>query len=176
MIASAVIISSAPDMAEKLVKFPLLKNWLEKLSDKTCLPKTCDLVDHSVIIGFGPGGRRIAKFLSKRKTPLALIEMQDRNITEEDYSYAQVFIGNAKDEEVLKRAAIESAKQVIITVPEAAAAEDITIKIRKLNHHANIVVRTKYAEEVEQLYKLGANHVVPEEISVADTITASMVG
>jgi CPA2 family monovalent cation:H+ antiporter-2 len=176
MIASAVIIASAPDMAEKLVKFPLLKNWLEKLSDKTCLPKTCDLVDHSVIIGFGPGGRRIAKFLSKRKTPLALIEMQDRNITEEDYSYAQVFIGNAKDEEVLKRAAIESAKQVIITVPEAAAAEDITIKIRKLNHHANIVVRTKYAEEVEQLYKLGANHVVPEEISVADTITASMAG
>jgi CPA2 family monovalent cation:H+ antiporter-2 len=127
-----------------------------------------------VIIGYGPGGKRIAKFLAKRSIPLAIIEMNDRNIEEEDRQLAQVFIGDAKDDEVLKRAAIEEAEQVIITVPEATVAEAITIKIRKLNHHTKIVVRTKYADEVEQLQKLGATQVVPEEISVAETITSSM--
>jgi len=105
---------------------------------------------------------------------LAIIERNERNIVEEDHSYAQIFIGNAKDEEVLKRAATEAAKQVIVTVPEAAVAEAITIQIRKLNHHVNIVVRTKYEGEVEQLRKLGANQVIPEEISVAEAITAAM--
>ncbi len=174
MIVSAIMIGFAPKLAEDIVKLPFLRGWLNKLGDKTCLPNPCTLVDHTVIIGFGPGGRRIAKFLAKKKIPLAVIELNERNIEEDDYTFAQVFIGNAKDDEVLNRAAVEVAKQVIITVPEAAAAEAITIKIRKLNHSANIVVRTKYAQEAEELHRLGANHVVPEEISVADTITASM--
>lgn len=176
MIASAILIGYAPRIAEYLVKIPLWSDWLKRLGDRTCLPKTCTLVDHTVIIGFGPGGRRIAQYLSKKNVSLALIELNERNIEADDYKCAQIFIGNAKDDEVLKRAAVDMAKQVIITVPEATIAEEITIKIRKLNHNANIVVRTKYQQEVEQLYKLGANHVVPEEISVADTITGSMVG
>ncbi len=174
MVSSAIMISHAPKIAEYIVKIPFWSSWMNKLDDKICLPNTCTLVDHTIIIGFGPGGRRIAKFLSKKNMQLAVIELNERNIEEEDSSYAQVFIGNAKDDEVLKRAAVEAAKQVIITVPEAAMAEDITIKIRKLNHNANIVVRTKYEGEADQLQKLGANHVVPEEISVADAITAAM--
>ncbi len=176
MVASAIMIGFAPAIAKYIVKVSFWSSWLNKMDDKICLPSSCTLVDHTVIIGLGPGGRRIAKFLSKRKIPLAIIELNERNIEEQDSTYAQIFIGNAKDDEVLQRAAIEAAKQVIITVPEAAEAENITIKIRKLNHNANIVVRTKYAQEAEQLHKLGANHVVPEEISVADSITASMAG
>lgn len=176
MIASAIMIGYAPRIAEYLIKIPLWSTWLNKINDKTCLPEQCTLADHTVIIGFGPGGRRIAKFLAQSKTPLALIELNERNIEEDDHRYAQVFIGDAKEDEVLKRAAIEGAKNVIITVPQAAVAEDLTTKIRKLNHNANIVVRTKYVRETEQLHKLGANQVVPEEISVADTITASMAG
>ena len=174
MILSAIGIGYAPHLAERLLNWPIWSAWLKKSDDKICLPKTCTLVDHTIIIGFGPGGRRIANHLAKRNTKLAIIERNERNIVEEDHSYAQVFIGNAKDEEVLKRAAIEAAKQVIVTVPEAAVAEAITIQIRKLNHHVNIVVRTKYEGEVEQLRKLGANQVIPEEISVAEAITAAM--
>jgi CPA2 family monovalent cation:H+ antiporter-2 len=174
MVISAIMIGYAPAISEKIINLPLVSNWLDKKKDKNCLPAKCGLVDHTIVIGYGPGGRRIAKFLIKREIPLAVIELNERNIKEEDYEKAAIIIGNAKDDEVLKRAALESAKQVIITVPEAAMAEAITIKIRKLNHNANIVVRTKYEEEAEELHKLGANKVVPEEISVADTIMASI--
>jgi CPA2 family monovalent cation:H+ antiporter-2 len=176
MIISTVIVAGAPEFAKRFMEIRIMKNWFSKLDQKVCLPQTCSLVDHSVVIGFGPGGKRIAKFLANNNKPLAIIEQNERNIHEEDHQYAEIFIGNATDVEVLKRAAIESASQVVITVPDAATAENITIKVRKLNHTANIVVRTKYEEEVEELHKLGANHVVPEEISVADKITAAMVG
>jgi CPA2 family monovalent cation:H+ antiporter-2 len=174
MITSAIMIGFSPRIAGKIINFAFWKDWVSKYDTTKCLPEVCTLVDHTIIIGFGPGGRRVADHLSKKKAPLAIVEKNERNITEDDHSYAEIFIGDGKDEEVLKRAAIESARQVIITVPETTIAEDLTIKVRKLNHHARIVVRTKYEEEAVHLHKLGADHVVPDEISVADTIMAGM--
>ena len=128
MISSAIGIGYTPQIADRLLESPLLKSWLGKIDNKVCLPEPCTLVDHTIIIGFGPGGRRIAKHLANQNTKLAIIEQNERNILEGDYEYAQIFIGDGKDEEVLKRAAVEGAKRVIVTVPAATVAEAITIK------------------------------------------------
>ena len=174
MIVSAILISSAPKLANSFVqKFPW-KNWLSKLDAASCLPPPCTLTDHTVIIGYGPGGKRVASHLRNRNVPLAIIELNERNIHDEDYEKSQIFIGSGEDNDVLQRAAVGSAKQVIVTVPDPAAAEAITIKARKLNHQSRIIVRTKYQQETERLQKLGADHVVPEEISVAETITGAL--
>ena len=170
MIISAIIIASSPSIADYLVKTPFFSWLYKRFGQHDFLPKPCTLTDHTVIIGYGPGGKRVARQLAEKKIPLAIIELNERNIHDEDHSIAQVFIGNAEETEVLDRAAIPLAKHVIITVPDPAAAEDVTIKVRKMNHHAQIIVRTKYQEETEQFYKLGASKVIPEEISVADTI------
>lgn len=175
MTISAILITYAPKFAEFIVDIKYWKAWMSKIDDKTCLPSTSTLNDHTVIIGIGPGGRRIAQFFHKKNISLALIELDERNITAEDHDIGEVFVGDGTDDDVLKRAAVETARQVIITIPGAADAAEITTKIRKLNHNANIVVRTKYLVEAEELHKLGANQVVPEEISVADTITGMMV-
>lgn len=174
MIISAIMIGFTPKLAGKIIDIPLWNSWISKYDTNKCLPEVCTLVDHTIIIGFGPGGRRVANYLSKQQAPLAIVERNERNILPDDHSYADIFIGDGKDEEVLQRAAVEAARQVIITVPEATVAEDLTIKIRKLNHNARIVVRTKYEEEAVHLQKLGADHVVPEEISVADTMMAGL--
>ena len=171
MIITALIMGISPKIADKIVRDIPWKAWIAKIDEKSCLPEPCGLVNHTVIIGFGPGGKRIATFLKEKKNTVAVIELNERNIHEEDKNYDQVIVGDAQELEVLRRAAIESAKQVIITIPDPAATEDITIKVRKMNHMAKIIVRTKYQDEVDQLYKLGADRVVPEEISVADSIT-----
>ena len=176
MIGSALLIGYAPTLAERIVRFPFWRGAMTRLEERQVVPATCTLDGHTVIVGFGPGGRRIARFLADKGVPLAVVELNERNIQEEDHRYAQVIIGNAADFDVLKRSAIEAAKRVIITVPSVSAAEDILIKARKLNHQAAIVVRTKYVQESERLRKLGASQVVPEELSVADSITAAMAG
>lgn len=174
MIVSAIVISAAPEISEKLMNLGALKRWMLGLEQKDCLPRECELIGHTVIIGYGPGGKRVARYLEKNKSPLAIVELNERNIRDEDRKLADIIIGDASDTEVLQRANVASAKQVIITVPDAATTELITIRVRKENHNANIVVRTRYAEEVDELQKLGANHVVPEETSVVDKITALM--
>ncbi len=176
MTTSAILVTKAPEISGWIMNIGVWRSWLLRLEQQKCLPDTCTLSEHTVVIGFGPGGKRIARFLANNSKPLAIIEMNERNISEEDHQYAQIFIGDAANVDVLKRAGIESASQVVITVPDAPTAENITIKVRKLNHNARIVVRTKYAGEAQELQKLGANYVVPEEISVVDKITAAMVG
>jgi CPA2 family monovalent cation:H+ antiporter-2 len=174
MIASAIMIPHSPGIAAYLVSLPVWARRMAQIDQNSFLPAQSDLTDHTVIIGFGPGGKRIARHLAKNKVSLAVIELNERNIDEEDHACAQIFIGNALNDEVLKRAAVESAAQLIITVPEPAAAEAITIKLRKLNQRANIIVRSKYEQEAAHFLKLGANQVVPEEITVAETIAAMM--
>ena len=176
MIGSTILVSRAPEISKWLVELKFFGPLFSKLERKDCLPKNCTLTDHFIVIGYGPGGKRIARFIAKEDKPLAVIELNERNISEEDRQIAEVIVGDATDFDVLKRAAIDEAQQVIITVPDVATAENITTKVRKLNHNTNIVVRTKYAEEAEELHKLGANHVVPEEISVAERITAMVSG
>ncbi|RMG67347.1 MAG: potassium transporter KefB [Bacteroidetes bacterium] len=173
MVASALLIGQAPPLVDRLLKLPIWPSSLRK-NDQQAVPAACTLADHTVIIGFGPGGRRIARHLAQQGVPLALIELNERNIQVEDHQYAQVFIGSATDGDVLKRAGIEAAKRVILTIPHVGTAEEVVTKVRKLNHEAEIVVRTKYVQETTHLHKLGATQVVPEELSVADAITAAM--
>lgn len=40
-------------------------------------------------------------------------------------------------------------------------------KIRNLNKHAFIVVRTQHVDDIEELYNLGADQVIPEEFETA---------
>jgi CPA2 family monovalent cation:H+ antiporter-2 len=174
MIGSALIISHTPKMAEFLANFSFSKKHSSETNDEIGLPTPCGLIDHAVIIGFGPVGRRIARQLHERGLSVAAIEIDERSIHDGDDEIAQIVIGDAEDIDVLNRAAIESAKQVIITVPSATVAEDITSKARKLNHNAKIIVRSRYEHEVEHLEKLGANEVIPEDIIFADRIATML--
>ena len=128
-----------------------------------------------MIVGFGPGGKRIAESLLEKEEKIAVIDTNDRNFTPEFNDRMESFVGDATDRDILVRAGMMAARQVIITVPEAAVAENITRKARQLNMHANIIVRSKYASEVEELEKLGADLVIPEELTVADMINRSLL-
>ena len=74
-----------------------------------------------------------------------------------------VIYGDAVNEPILRKAHVDNAKIVIISIGDLIPALAVTEKVRILNQHAIILVRTKYVHDIEELYKLGANQVVPEE-------------
>ena len=39
--------------------------------------------------------------------------------------------------------------------------------VRRMNKHAHIIVRTRHVTDIEELYRLGANQVIPEEFETA---------
>jgi CPA2 family monovalent cation:H+ antiporter-2 len=78
-----------------------------------------------------------------------------------------VIYGDAINEPILHLAHIQSAKIIVVSIGNVITASAIIEKVRHLNKHAFILVRTKYVTDIEKLYSLGANEVVPEEFETA---------
>lgn len=75
--------------------------------------------------------------------------------------------GDAIDEPTLQKAYVHTAELVVVSVGDLIGAMAIVEKIRRLNKHAYILVRTKHVKDIEEIYKLGANQVIPEEFETA---------
>ena len=60
-----------------------------------------------------------------------------------------------------------TATVIVVAIPDAAATQRITETVRRLNPKGHIIIRTRFLQEVEQLYKLGADDVIPEEFETS---------
>jgi CPA2 family monovalent cation:H+ antiporter-2 len=86
-----------------------------------------------------------------------------------------IYFGDATQEPVLKRAGIDTANVIVITVPDAASAKRITDAARRHNPAVYIIVRTRYILEMKSLYNLGADEVIPEEYETSIEIFARVL-
>ena len=64
---------------------------------------------------------------------------------------------------MLLYAGIKRAKVFVITIPDAVSTRRIVEVARRMNPDLHIIARTRYVREMETLYALGANEVIPEE-------------
>jgi CPA2 family monovalent cation:H+ antiporter-2 len=62
---------------------------------------------------------------------------------------------------------IDTAEIVVVSVGNLITAMAIIQKVRQMNKHAFILVRTKYVTDIDKLYNLGASQVIPEEFETA---------
>jgi len=118
-------------------------------------------------------GQTIAENARAGKIPYTIIELKEKIVAQLLEEGEPVYGGTGADPEVLKNAAVDKAKLVVIGVRDPAAAEAITIAVRKLNAHAHIIVRSQFVEEVETLLKLGADEVINERKEAAKRISES---
>ena len=78
-----------------------------------------------------------------------------------------IFYGDAVHEAVLHHVNVKSARVVVVAISDDAAARRIVATAHALNPATHIVVRTRHVAEVEPLYQVGANEVIPEEFETS---------
>lgn len=125
------------------------------------------LEDHVILIGYGVNGRNVARSLRKLEVPYVVVELNPqttRAIIEEG---GQVVYGDACQESLLRQAGVTRARVLVVAIADPLAAKCIVAIARGLNPALVIVVRTRFVAEVEQLARLGAAHVVPEEFETS---------
>ncbi len=108
------------------------------------------------ILGHGRIGCAAAHFLGRKPVPFILVDQQENPACEE---HAVVY-GDATSRLLLRNARIEEAKGVIVTTNDDNANIFLTLNTRRLDPHVRIVARANRDENVEQLYKAGADFVV----------------
>jgi len=160
------IINKAPWIADFVLKFKIpekLRYGLRNLSSE----KEVKFQDHVIITGYGVVGRNVARAAKIANIPHVIIELNPDTVKEEIVKGETIYYGDATQEIILEHAQIKNAQVLVITVPASADTRRITSLARKLNPALHIIIRTRFVSDMEPLYNLGANEVVPEEFETS---------
>jgi len=166
MVATPLIMAQAPRIAAFTMRMP----WPQRLKHGSHLPTDIGPRvprDHLIIVGFGMNGRNLARAANSAGIPYVVIEMNPETVRREREKGKPIFFGDATQEEILQHANIAEARIVVVAINDPSAVRRITSLARRLNSKVHIIVRTRYVNELQPLFKLGADDVIPEEFETS---------
>jgi CPA2 family monovalent cation:H+ antiporter-2 len=86
-----------------------------------------------------------------------------------------IIFGDGTRVEVLNKLGINSARILVIAISDPTATARIVSQARRLRPDLYVIVRTRYVAEIDRLYRLGANQVIPEEFETSVEIFAHVL-
>jgi CPA2 family monovalent cation:H+ antiporter-2 len=137
--------------------------------------KRIAISDHVIIVGYGVNGKNLARALKSLHIQHIVIETNPFTVKKEVKKGEQILFGDASQKEVLAHAHIETARGMVVAISDAATSRRVAALARQLNPTLHIIVRTRYILEVEPLYKLGVNEVIPEEFETSVEILSRVL-
>ncbi len=153
----------------------LTRRFVTRRKEEKALETSLELRDHVILVGFGPGGQRLAGVLQEANIPFVVIDLNPFAIAEaEDKDYPAIY-GDASRLPILEAACIHQARAMAININDPAAALRLVERARQLNPTLYIVVRTKFTEEVEPLLEAGADVVIPEDLEITVQLFAHIL-
>jgi CPA2 family monovalent cation:H+ antiporter-2 len=127
----------------------------------------CALIGHTIIAGYGLNGRNLATTLKATHIPYVVLEVNADTIRRVREEGEPIIYGDITRQDVLRRAGIECAKVIVFAISDFAATRIAVRLARQLNPSIHILIRTRYAAGVDELIKLGADQVIPEEFETS---------
>ncbi len=134
------------------------------------------LQDHVVLVGYGFNGQHVAAALDGLGVEYLVLELNPNTVASLQQQGLRVVYGDACQEELLKRASVQTARAMVVSIADAVAARVIAAVARHLNPQLRIIVRTRFVGEAETLRQQGADEVVPEEFETALQLVALVMG
>ncbi len=125
--------------------------------------------DHVVVIGYGTKGRSAVETLRNNGVDPERIVVVDPSSTALGDAHADglaVVTGDATRREVLRRAGVAQAKQVIITTDRDDSTVLATLNVRQLNPDTYVVAAVREADNVPLVRQSGADSVVTSSDAV----------
>jgi len=130
---------------------------------------------HVIIVGFGLNGRNLAEVLKETSIPYVVLDLNNETVLQMKKKGEPIFYGDGTSPEILHKLGIGTARMLVIAISDPTSTRRIVQVARKGNPKIYILVRTRYTGEVEDLIKLGANEVIPEEFETSIEIFAKVL-
>ncbi len=175
MILTPFILRASPGISTWMSSKKLLERLdrMKKKAEKEGFPPRRE--GHVIIIGFGLNGRNLAEVLKETSVPYVVLEINSDTVLRMKGKGEPIFYGDGASPEILHKLGIAAARMLVVAISDPAATRRIVQAARKENPRLTILVRTRYAAEVEDLLKLGANEVIPEEFETSIEIFAKVL-
>jgi CPA2 family monovalent cation:H+ antiporter-2 len=134
------------------------------------------LTDHLIILGFGAGGRQLARAARAGGIPYVVLEMNPDTVRKESKKGEPIVFGDASKPGVLRHIGVRDAKALAVVISDAAAARRAVEVARNENPALYIVARTRFNSEIKALLDIGANDVIAEEFEASLVVFARVLG
>ena len=125
--------------------------------------------DHVVVIGYGTKGRSAVDTLLNNglsKESIIIVDPSSAALGEAHSDGLAVVTGDATRREVLRRAGVARARQVIITTDRDDSTVLATLNVRQLNADAYIIAAVREQNNVPLVRQSGANSVITSSDAV----------
>ena len=125
--------------------------------------------NHVVVIGYGTKGRSAVDTLVNNGASRDSVVVVDPGSVAQEEAHADglaVVTGDATRREVLRRAGVERAKQVVITTARDDTTVLATLTVRQLNPDAYIVAAVREHDNVQLVRQSGADSVITSSDAV----------
>jgi CPA2 family monovalent cation:H+ antiporter-2 len=133
------------------------------------------LFNHVIIIGFGLNGQNLARVLRATRIPHCVIEMNRGLARAAREHEAPVVVGDATRMTILRHAALDRARALVVCINDLQATRQIVAQARAARRDLYVLARTRYVAEIDSLYRLGAQLVIPEEFETSIEIFAHVL-
>lgn len=117
----------------------------------------------------------MAKAASKAEIPYVVVEINPEIVRNEKAHGESIHFGDAAHGTVLKNINIEEARIMVVAISDAIGTRKILDIAKKLNPNIYIIVRTRYIRDMEGLYQMGADEVIPEEFETSIEIFSKVL-
>ncbi|GAA4229858.1 potassium channel family protein [Actinomadura meridiana] len=134
--------------------------------------------DHIVVAGYGTKGRSAIKTLLStgvERASIVVVDPDPRVVAEASEAGFVGIVGDATRSSVLKQAAVERARWVVVASARDDTAVLITLTARQLNPAAGIQASVRESENVPLLRQSGADHVVTSSEAAGRLLGVSTV-
>ncbi|MBX7143527.1 MAG: cation:proton antiporter [Oligoflexia bacterium] len=165
-----LLLAIGPRVADAICSLPLsnsLKVGWRRAEDTKHLMGHAALKDHVLCVGYGVSGEAVLHAAKMANIPAVALDMNPEIVRKARANGDLVVYGDATQEAVLHEEGIETAKVIFVAISDPFGTRRVVSLARTLNPKAYIIVRTRLIDEIQELYKLGAQEVIADEFESA---------
>ncbi len=166
MALTPFLMKASQPVADTLLKLPLPGFLVEGIFPLREM-EIPEMQNHLVIVGKDSSALKLARMASHYSIPHVSIIFDPLLARERMNEGAAVVYGDAVNEPILKKAYVEKAGITVVSVGSLIPSMAIIERVRALSRKTHLLVRAQQTQHVEQLYRLGADQVIPEKLEIA---------
>lgn len=134
-----------------------------------------ELSDHVIILGYGVGGRLLARALGEVGTKYMILELNGASVQEGRGRGEPIFYADATVSEPLEAAGVTRAAAVVCVLSDPNASQRAVRAVRTLSPDVPLIVRSRFRQEAERMMHAGATLAVAEELEASLEVLAQLL-
>lgn len=133
------------------------------------------LAGHVIVAGYGPSGEEAARTARLAGHEIVVVDLNPALVARAREEGFVAEIGNCTQVEILEHLGLESARALVVTVPDPSSVISTVGQARALTADLLIIARARYVRVMDAIEKAGADHVLSEEAVVGTVMGTNLV-